>query len=311
MTSELGADIRILFPEAGLRAIFDECDRFDRDETGGRLVGTYAQHGGKLTLQVNGIIESGPQARRSPVSFFQDGPYQEGVFRRIEAAHPELEHLGNWHTHHVNGLPTLSGGDIETYHRTVNHHKHNTPFFYALLVTAKHRTADPGRRYSVKHFVFRRGDQDFYEVPSHHVEIVDAPLVWPVAQPYAGCGDRSQPAGTSASARPDRAYDNDIIKEFFPGIRPFSSEKLGIYWRGSLELLDGASVQVVLLEDATGGVPRHSVALRNAPAALQGVADDLARAEFASARAALLATERSCNRALYRRAQDQGPTSST
>ena len=303
VTSELGADIRILFPEAGLTAIFDECDRFDRDETGGRLVGTYTEHGGKLTVQVTGIIESGPQAKRSPVSFFQDGAYQEDIFRRIEHRHPEIEHLGNWHTHHVNGHPTLSSGDIETYHRTVNHHQHNTPFFYALLVTAKHRTTDPRRRYSIKHFVFRRGDREFYEIPSRHVEIVETPLVWPVSASHAGHSDHTHNAGSST--RPDRAHDNDVIGEFYPGIRPYSSQKLGVYWRGPLELLDGSRVQVVLLEDSTGHAPKHSVALRDVPAALQSVADELARAEFPSARAALIVTERSCNRALYRRAQAQ------
>ena len=164
VTDDMGADIRIVFPEAGLKVVFDECDRFDHDETGGRLVGTFAEHGGKLTIHVTGIIESGPQATRSRVSFFQDGAHQEVIFRQIESRHPEIEHLGNWHTHHVNGLPTLSGGDLETYYRTVNHQNHNTPFFYALLVTAKHRTSDPRRRYSIKHFVFRRGDKDFYEV---------------------------------------------------------------------------------------------------------------------------------------------------
>lgn len=309
VTPELGADIRILFPEAGLTAIFDECDQFDQDETGGRLVGTFTEHGGKLTVRVTGIIESGPQAKRSPISFFQDGAYQEGIFRRIESRHPEIEHLGNWHTHHVNGLPTLSGGDIETYHRTVNHHNHNTPFFYALLVTAKHRTTDPRRRYSIKHFVFRRGDKEFYEIPPRHVEIVDTPIVWPVSASPAG--HSAHPHSAISPARPDLAYDNDIIGEFYPGIRPFSSQKLGIYWRGSLELLDGSRVQVVLIEESTGHVHKHSVALRDAPAALQSVADELAQAQFPSARAALIVTERSCNRALYRRVHDQETKSST
>lgn len=308
MTPELGADIRILFPEAGLSAIFDECDRFDRDETGGRLVGTLAEHGGKLTLQVTGVIESGPQARRSPVSFFQDGKYQEGVFRWIESRHPEIEHLGNWHTHHVNGLPTLSGGDIETYHRTVNHHNHNTPFFYALLVTEKHRTADPRRRYSIKHFVFRRGDKDFYEIPSRHVEVVDTPLVWPVAA-HHDHGTHDRPPGPSA--RPERVYDRDIIQEFYQGFRPFASQKLGVYWRGLLELLDGSRVHVVVLEDSAASVPKYSVTLREAPAALQTVANELAQADFPSARAALIVTERSCNRALYQHVHIQESKSST
>jgi len=300
VTADLGTDIRIVFPEAGLGVVFDECDRFDRDETGGRLVGTYMERGARLTVQVTGIIESGPQAKRSPVSFFQDGAHQEGIFRQIESRHPEIEHLGNWHTHHVNGLPTLSGGDIETYHRTVNHQHHNTPFFYALLVTAKHRTSDPHRRYSIKHFVFRRGDKDFYEIPSRHVEFVDAPLVWPESALQSDSSEHHHSAGSPA--RPDRAYDSEVISEFYPGIRPFSSQKLGVYWRGPLELLDGSKVQVVLLEDSAGRTPKHSVALRNAPVSLRDVADELAKEEFLSARAALLATERNCNRALYRRA---------
>ncbi len=300
MTSELGADIRVLLPEAALTAIFDECDQFDQDETGGRLVGTYGAHGGKLTVQVTGVIESGPQAKRSPVSFFQDGAYQENVFRRIESEHPEIEHLGNWHTHHVNGHSTLSGGDIQTYHRTVNHHNHNIPFFYALLVTAKHRTTDPRRRYSVKHFVFRRGDKDFYEIPDRHVEIVEVPLVWPMSAQHIGHSGRTEKT-RSSPARLDRAHDSQIIEEFYPSIRPFSSQKLGIYWRGPLELLDGSQVQVVVLEDSTGKASKHSVTLRDVPAELQTVADDLAQAEFPSARAALIVTERTCNRALYRR----------
>jgi len=309
VTADLGADIRIVFPEAGLDVVFDECDRFDHDETGGRLVGTYKEHGGKLTVQVTGIIESGPQAKRSPVSFFQDGAHQESIFRQIESQHPEIEHLGNWHTHHVNGLPTLSGGDIETYHRTVNHHNHNTPFFYALLVTAKHHSSDPHRRYSIKHFVFRRGDKDFYEIPPRHVEFVDAPLVWPASASQTDRVDHRHSAGSPP--RPDRAYDSDIISEFYPGIRPFSSQKLGVYWRGPLELLDGSRVQVVLLEDSAGRTSKHSVALRDAPAALQSVADELAKEEFPSARAALLATERNCNRALYQRAHIEETKSST
>jgi hypothetical protein len=70
-------------------------------------------------------------------------------------------------------------------------------------------------------------------------------------------------------------------------------------------------VQVVLLEDAAGQSPKHSVALRDAPAALHNVADELSKAEFPSARAALLATERSCNRALYQRAHIEETKSST
>jgi hypothetical protein len=319
--------VRLVIPKAALTTIFDECDGFEQDETGGRVVGTYHEQDDKLDIHVTGIIEPGPQARRSAVSFFQDGEYQEQVFRKIEDQHRDIEHLGNWHTHHVNGLSHLSDGDIATYHRNVNHHNHNTSFFYALLVTAKHRSSDPLRRYSVKHYLLRRGDERVYELHGRQVEIVDAPLVWPVdgeqhhhghmnpaghdlaanpAPPLvwpAGVGHRHHKRGSHSGrdlgANSDRAYDNDILSDFFPGVRPFSNAKLGMYWRGPLELLDGSKVEVVLLRDADASNPVYTVTLREPPATLKDLAEELATIEFSSARSALITAERSCNRALY------------
>jgi hypothetical protein len=290
-------DVRLILPQAALAVVFDECDGFDQDETGGRVIGTYKEHGGKLVLTISGIIEAGPQAQRSAVSFFQDGEHQERVFRKIESGHPEIEHLGNWHTHHVNGLSTLSNGDVETYHRTVNHAKHNTTFFYALLVTAKRKTKDPLHRYSVKHYIFRRGDDRVYEIPERQVEIVDAPLLWPVEQKHNSNGPK--PATGNLGAQPERVYDQDILREFYQGIRPFSSPKLGLYWRGPVELVDGSKVEIVVLENLTSGLPSYSVTLRAAPALLTAVADELAQQEFPSARGALITAERRCNSALY------------
>lgn len=292
--------IRLSIPKAALTTVFDECDGFDQDETGGRVIGTFEERKGNLDIHVTGIIEAGPQARRSAVSFFQDGEYQERVFRKIEDHDRDIEHLGNWHTHHVNGLQRLSDGDLETYHRTVNHRNHNTPFFYALLVTAKHRSSDPLRRYAVKHYVFRRGDERIYELQRDQVEITDAPLIWPV-----GAEHREKKSDSHSKheprANPDRAHDNDILTEFYRGIRPFSSAKLGMYWRGPLELLDGSKVEVVLLEDTGARNPTYTVTLREPPDTLKELAEEIAAVEFPSARAALITTERSCNRALYRR----------
>jgi hypothetical protein len=292
--------IRLSLPKAALTTVFDECDGFDQDETGGRVIGTFEERRGKLTIHVTGIIEAGPQARRSNVSFFQDGDYQEQVFRKIEDHHREIEHLGNWHTHHVNGLQNLSGGDIETYYKTVNHPNHNAPFFYALLVTGKHRSPDPLGRYSVKHYVFRRGDERIYELQRDQVDIADLPLVWPEDAGHGRDKHDGHPKTHRLRANPGRAYDKDILSEFYRGVRPFSSEKLGMYWRGPLELLDGSSVEVVLVEDSAAANPTYSVTLRAAPVALKSIADELANVEFPSARAALITAERSCNRELYR-----------
>jgi hypothetical protein len=309
-------DIRIILPKAALSVIFDECDRYDDAETGGRIVGTYQDSKGDLAVEVSGIIGPGHNVKRSAVMLFQDGEYQEKAFRQIEEKHPTIEHLGTWHTHHMNGLQTLSGGDIETYTKTVNHHNHNIDFFYALLVVAKHRSKDPMERYSYKHFVFRRGDSQFYEIAPSHVEIVDSPLVWPVQElvedTHAASVSRKHvttayrqaqhpPAEVSRPAI-ERVYDRDILGEFFQGVRPYQSAKLGIYWRGPIELIDGSKVEVVLMEDSSDSKINYSLVLRNSPDVLKEVAEVISKTDFLSARVALISVERLCNRVLFENA---------
>ena len=289
-------NVHIVLPQAALSVIFDDCDRYQRDETGGRLIGTFKERGHNLTVSVSGIIESGPEAKRTAVSFFQDGGYQEDVFRRIERDHPQIEHLGNWHTHHVNGLATLSGGDVETYKRIVNHRNHNTSFFYALLVTGKGVESSGPRRYHVKHYIVRRGDDRVYEIPSSQVKIARGSLVWPL-----GVVTEEQPGRAAAKfgVLAERVYDRDILEEFYKGLKPYASKALGVYWRGTLELLDGSEVQVVISEDVSASTPSYSIAVRQPEKVIQEVAAKLAAREFASVRAAVLTAERWCNRALY------------
>ena len=291
-------NIRVLLPRAALVAIFDECDRFERDETGGRILGTYDNHNGRLTIHVTGIIEPGPGARRTPVSFYQDGEHQERVFRHSERDHPEIEHLGNWHTHHVNGLPTLSEGDITTYRRTVNHNNHNTTFFYALLVVEKRKGLMRHKRYAVKHYLLRRSDQRVYEIAPTAVELVREPLIWPSRQ-TEGTPHYDHASRTVLAVRPERAYDRDVLADCYQGLHPYTAQRLGFYWRGPLEFIDGSRVEVVILENASSLGTTYSVALRELPDVLKAVAADLAVREFSSATAALIMTERICNRLLY------------
>lgn len=83
--------INLLIPRSALEFVFDECDRYDTDETGGRVLGTYKKSGDGLTIAVSGIIEPGPSAQRTRTYFMQDGAYQERVFREIEARDPSIE----------------------------------------------------------------------------------------------------------------------------------------------------------------------------------------------------------------------------
>lgn len=306
MTFHSTRDVRIIMPRAALLDIFDECDRFDHDETGGRILGTFHQDGHQLVLQISGLIDSGPEARRSAVSFFQDGEYQERMFRQLESRHPEIEHLGNWHTHHMNGLQHLSNGDLATYHRIVNHENHNTPFFYALLVVAKQRRGNPLSRYSTKHYIFRKDDAKAYEIPERMIELVDSKLLSTSSSPT------HSPAPPAAHNSPKPASellsDQDFTKDFYPDIRPFKSPKLGLYWRGPIGLVNGETVQVVVVENQSAKPQTYSLAFRDTPENLQKVAEELMEVDYPSARAALIQAERTCNKALFSQRSDNKKT---
>lgn len=291
-------NVNLVIPRSALEVVFNECDRYDADETGGRILGTYENRGGVLTISVNGIIEPGPSARRTATYFMQDGTYQEQVFREVEEREPSVEHLGNWHTHHVNGMRHLSGGDIETYRRTVEHHNHNTDFFYALLVIEKKHGKAGLQRYTFKNYVLRRGDPETYEIPTSALTLTGAPLIWPSASDVPGHKKSTEHMDEDA-LRTNRVYDHDIVSKFYPKVATFKSKELGIYWRGPISLIDGSKLEVVVLEDDSGTVPEYTVTLRNPPEMLVRSTKAIGKEGFASCREALVTTERMCNAELY------------
>lgn len=252
MRVEPARRVRVAIAQPVLDAVFDECDRYEDVETGGRIIGTY-KSGRVLDIHVNGVIDAGPGARRARTSFFQDGEYQEQIFRAVERDHPAIEHLGTWHTHHVNGYPELSSGDLATYHRTVNHPQHNLDFWYALLVTQK---VNAPERYLVKHYLFRRDDQSVYEVPGRNVRIVPNSAVWVPSdrstRPEAH--SESLPGDQHPSSSERRAIDDTVLRSLFPDLRPFISSKTGtLIWKGPIELIDSTSSGVVVTEKRLHG----------------------------------------------------------
>lgn len=289
---------RVSIPKVVLESIYDECDLFDVDETGGRIIGTYEQKRDQCDIRVLGVLGPGPNARRSPTSFFQDGEYQEKIFRSIEEKHPHIEHLGNWHTHHVNGLQTLSGGDRTTYRTTVDHEMHNTDFFYALLVVRKTPTA--ARRYQIKHYFFRRNDSTIYEVPDSTVQILDVPALWSRADEhpriYAGSVHREAVAN---KANVERSKDEEFFTSFHPNLKPLFSKSLGaLYWKGGLDLIDGSRVEVLIMETAENGNAHYSITV-SGQKKIDVQSSILNGREFKSARHALIHLERDLNRVLY------------
>jgi hypothetical protein len=291
--------VSISIATGALESIFDECDQYNVDETGGRLIGIYSQKGAQYDIQVLGVIAPGPNAQRSPTSFFQDGDYQEKVFRSIEERHPKIEHLGNWHTHHVNGYPTLSGGDNTTYLKIVNHEKHNTDFFYALLVVRRNPDGNP--RYEIKHYLFRRHDEAVYEIPADQVRLVDIPVLWPLNAERATsrCTPSQQPSQESAPNL-ERAKDQEFFSEFYPNLKALYSKSIGApYWKGSLGLVDGSHVNVVAIENSGDGPPSYSITLAGDNSILADVSATYQERRFRSARDAVLHLERDLNKALY------------
>jgi hypothetical protein len=293
------AKVTISFPRKAMEAVFDECDKFDVDETGGRIIGTYQKKGKQYEISVLGIIDPGPNARRSPTSFFQDGDYQERVFREVEKEHPNLEHLGNWHTHHVNGLTTLSSGDRVTYQRIVNHDKHNTDFFYALLVVRK--TDHPTQRYEVKHYLVFRNDDTFYEIPNSQLSVVDdggrSSLKGEQVIPFASFSDGAE---NETGANPERVKDQEFFSEFFPGLKPGFSNGLGtLYWKGKLNLIDGSQANVLAMECLDRGKHSYSITVPgpNPPDVVNSYRDRT----FRSARHAILNLERDINHEVFLR----------
>ena len=304
--------VQIGIHRAALEAIYDECDRYDDHETGGRLIGTFRKGGqGRLLITVNGVIELSPGSRRSATSFFQDGDYQEKIFRTLETKHPEIEHLGNWHTHHVNGYPTLSEGDRQTYARIVNHTQHNTDFFYALLVVARNHPGSK-ERYTIKHYVVFRGDSTVYEVPASSVRIVDRPILWPEVGPQAGrpvppvVGAQATRTAPPPGASPERGRDSQFLEEWYPSLRPYMSKETGtIYWRGPLTFIDDSAAEVVVGELEERGRLTYRVVVKGEPAASTDAVRTASNQHFTSARQAVVQLQREVDREMFKRAQSK------
>lgn len=301
--------LKIAFCKDVLDAIFDECDNFNVDETGGRIIGFYKYSGALLNIEVCGLIGSGPNARRSPTSFFQDGVHQEAIFRKIEVDYPEIEHLGNWHTHHVNGLGTLSSGDINTYKRIVNHEKHNTDFFYALLVIAKKYSLHSQDRYGVRHFLFKRGEPLVYEIPPDQIKMIGRSSVFidRVKKPdlegevAPGASLCNQPTANSA-----RLEDKEIMVDLYPDLKPFFSKQTNsLYWKGKITLIDAASAEFLILESINETKPSYSITLIGPKADSFQCKQVYSKRNFDSAWRAALSFERDLNREIYNNIKDR------
>lgn len=123
-------------------------------------------------MLITDFLPSGPNATRTAVELQPDGEYQERLFRELERMDHEIEHVGTWHSHHCNGLQTLSSGDVEGYLRTVNRAEYRPDNFLASLVTRLPR--DPSDQDWIDHYLFVRGSDNYYKI-NQLIKIIDWP----------------------------------------------------------------------------------------------------------------------------------------
>ena len=179
-------EVEILFDRNVFPYIVEELRKHPSVEEGGKYIG-YVYKPGELTLQkfdvnaraqaivITDFLPSGPKAVRTAVEFMPDGDYQEILFRRAEKLDAAIEHVGTWHSHHCNGLQTLSLGDTEGYFRTVNKTRYRPDFFLASLV--KDIPTNPENPDWIDHFLFVRGVGEYY-LATDHVRVIDSPTIF-------------------------------------------------------------------------------------------------------------------------------------
>ena len=136
-------------------------------EEGGKLLGKISQDAHGVTIHVETFLDSGPRVDKSASHILPDGKYQESLFRLIEVWDPDIEHVGTWHSHHCNGLESLSGGDIRGYIESVNDPRYGLQYFFVMLIVGTTRGEITYRCY-----LFQKGSHNFCELPDKAVMVI-------------------------------------------------------------------------------------------------------------------------------------------
>ena len=177
-----------------------------------------------------------------------DGEHQEYLFRIIEGYDPGIEHIGSWHSHHCNGYPDLSSGDIQGYIHNVNDRNYNLDWFFVMLVVSVSK-----RGIETKYYLFHRGDENYYVVDGSNVSILNQDYQYEnilrevenSTYSYRNQTRTTVPIVSNIESNRSwedfmmdiRAEDKAWIERYFPSNRTFRNKKdNSIYWRLSLPL---------------------------------------------------------------------------
>jgi len=163
-----------------VRQALDDIHRHPDIEVGGKFIG-YVDGGFQaaardwrrqlddLQVHVVAYLDAGPQKQRSAVQHLSDTDYQFRLYQEVIRDHPDVTFLGLWHSHHPNGLSTLSHGDEQTGTVTVNNPGHELDFLLSSLAV------DFDGLQAGRHFVFVRGHTGVLEIDPSRVRIVEGP----------------------------------------------------------------------------------------------------------------------------------------
>jgi len=202
-----------------------ELSKYPDCEDGGKYIGLIERHSTTTRIVIVDFLPGGPNARRTCVEFFPDGEYQEELFRQAERLDSSIEHLGTWHSHHCNGLQTLSTGDVKGYFKTVGKRNYRPDFFLASLVTRVPQ--DPEEDCWVSHYLFVRKAHNYYDATSA-VKLVDVTNPWQGITGHIGLPDNAQSRKTMfVDADLKWWYESDVGRQTLAEDRKLFIEKFG------------------------------------------------------------------------------------
>lgn len=163
MGSSMSFKIRMKY--SLLTQIKNECLKYQDVESGGRFIGSCYKKDAVTVINIEHIINAGPNAERTAVSLFQDRRFQRGLYNKMTRIDPSLCYIGSWHHHLCNGLRHASSGDFDLYHRTANHENHQVDFFIGLVVVpSDQHWAD------LKFYLVEAGSDTYQEFSIHDIE---------------------------------------------------------------------------------------------------------------------------------------------
>lgn len=206
-------------------------------EVGGTFVGFVA---GGFSAGSERWRDDLAELRVTVVASLDAGPGRTAVHHLSDTDHrfrldvPDLHVLGIWHSHHPNGLDTLSQGDERTGAVTVNDPGHEHDFLLSSLAV------DFAGLTGGRHFLFLRGRPGFLEIDPDDVVVVQGPN--PVADRIAEIAGRLRPerpdGGVTWARTPAGKailLEDRIWLARYPGLRPFP-RRGSMVWRGRIDL---------------------------------------------------------------------------